>query len=54
MGKHGYDQWRPRDLQDGYDHVAEDYAYQFWDELAKKPFDRMVLDRLAKPVHATW
>ena len=53
MEKHGYGQWRPRDLQDGYDHVAEDYAHQFWDELAKKPFDRMMLDWLAEKVNGS-
>jgi SAM-dependent methyltransferase len=38
--------WNP-DLAGVYDRVAEPYAAQFFDELARKPFDREVLDRFA-------
>ena len=37
-------------LKSSYDRVAEDYAAQFHDELAKKPFDRKMLDWLAEKV----
>ena len=37
-------------LKSSYDRVAEDYAAQFQDELAKKPFDRKMLDWLAEKV----
>lgn len=35
-----------KELQSSYDLVAEDYAEHFRDELAQKPFDREMLDRL--------
>jgi SAM-dependent methyltransferase len=38
--------WNP-DLAGAYDRVAEPYAAQFFDELARKPFDRELLDRFA-------
>jgi SAM-dependent methyltransferase len=38
--------WNP-DLAGAYDRVAEPYAAQFFDELARKPFDRERLDRFA-------
>lgn len=38
------------ELQSSYDRVAENYAKQFRDELAKKPFDRKMLDWLAEKV----
>jgi SAM-dependent methyltransferase len=38
--------WNP-DLADTYDRVAEPYGAQFFDELARKPFDRDLLDRFA-------
>ena len=34
-------------IQEGYDAIAEAYADHFSDELARKPFDRMWLDRFA-------
>ncbi len=45
-------EWTPTDLRNGYDHVAEDYAEQFCDEMDKKPFDRTMLDWLAKKVNS--
>ena len=36
----------PEDLRLSYDAVAEVYARQFADELARKPFDRALLDQL--------
>jgi len=39
--------WNP-DLAGAYDRVAEPYAAQFFDELARKPFDRELLDRFAE------
>lgn len=33
-----------------YDRVAEEYAQAFFDELARKPFDRQLLDRFAQCV----
>jgi SAM-dependent methyltransferase len=38
--------WNP-DLAGTYDRVAEPYGAQFFDELARKPFDRDLLDRFA-------
>ncbi|HEX8178036.1 MAG TPA: methyltransferase domain-containing protein [Pyrinomonadaceae bacterium] len=38
------------ELQQSYDRVAADYAAQFRDELAQKPFDRKMLDWLAEKV----
>lgn len=38
------------ELQGSYDRVAESYAEQFRDEMAKKPFDRKMLDWLAEKV----
>ena len=38
--------WNP-DLAGTYDRVAEPYGEQFFDELARKPFDRELLDRFA-------
>lgn len=38
------------DLRIGYDCVAQDYAENFRDELAHKPFDRKMLDWLAEKV----
>jgi len=38
--------WNP-DLAGAYDRVAEPYGKQFFDELARKPFDRELLDRFA-------
>ncbi|HEY7349833.1 MAG TPA: class I SAM-dependent methyltransferase [Ktedonobacterales bacterium] len=35
-----------------YDLVAEEYANTFFDELARKPFDRQLLDRFAQSVQA--
>jgi ubiquinone/menaquinone biosynthesis C-methylase UbiE len=32
------------ELQNSYDHVAEEYAKRFYDELDRKPFDRKMLD----------
>lgn len=37
-------------LQKSYDSVADDYAANFCDELANKPFDRKMLDWLAEKV----
>jgi SAM-dependent methyltransferase len=42
--------WTPTATQAGYDQVADEYAGQFDDEMAKKPFDRMLLDWLAQKV----
>jgi SAM-dependent methyltransferase len=39
--------WNP-DLAGTYDRVAEPYGAQFFDELARKPFDRALLDRFAE------
>jgi len=41
--------WNP-DLAETYDRVAEPYGEQFFDELARKPFDRELLDRFAARV----
>lgn len=44
-------------LRDSYDRVAEQYTATFYDELARKPFDRELLDRYASLVHgngAVW
>lgn len=38
------------DLRLGYDRVAEDYASEYFEELAHKPFDRQLLDEFAKSV----
>lgn len=38
------------DLEASCDRVAEKYAYQFWDETEKKPFDRKMLDLLVERV----
>ena len=38
------------DLESGYDLVAEHYATEFFAELARKPFDRQLLDEFAKSV----
>lgn len=38
------------ELETSYDRVAEDYAEKFKDELAKKPFDCRMLDRLVEKV----
>src|SRR5439155_313770 len=38
--------WNP-DLAGTYDRVAAPYGEQFFDELARKPFDRELLDRFA-------
>jgi SAM-dependent methyltransferase len=40
-----------RDLQDGYDRVAAEYAATIFDELQHKPFDRALLDRFVTEVH---
>jgi hypothetical protein len=50
--------WNP-DLTGAYDRVAEPYGQQFFDELARKPFDRERLDRFAARLRgaaacATW
>lgn len=34
----------PKELQNSYDRVAEEYAKRFYDELDRKPFDRKMLD----------
>lgn len=39
-----------RDLQTGYDRVAEEYVKRIFDELKHKPLDRQLLDRLAASV----
>ena len=39
---------RDERVREGYDRVAEAYAEQFADELAGKPFDRWLLDRVAE------
>ncbi len=44
------DQQRTRDLQASYNRVAEEYARRIFDELAHKPLDRQLLDRLAERV----
>jgi ubiquinone/menaquinone biosynthesis C-methylase UbiE len=33
-----------------YDQAAQEYAAKFWDELNKKPFDRMLLERFAAQI----
>jgi SAM-dependent methyltransferase len=38
------------DAQSSYDHVAAEYADQFGDEMARKPFDRKMLDWLIEKV----
>jgi SAM-dependent methyltransferase len=38
------------DLQSGYDRVAEHYATEFFEELARKPFDCQLLDEFANSV----
>lgn len=38
------------ELQSSYDRVAEEYAAQFSDELAQKPFDRKMVEWLAEKV----
>jgi SAM-dependent methyltransferase len=38
------------DLQSSYDRVAEDYAQEFRDEMARKPFDRKMLEWLIEKV----
>jgi SAM-dependent methyltransferase len=43
--------WNP-DLAGTYDRVAEPYGEQFFDELARKPFDRELLDRFAARLSA--
>lgn len=54
MGESPYEetQLMNEDLQSSYDRVAEDYAEDFRDEMAKKPFDRKMLDWLAEKVGA--
>ena len=37
-----------RSVRDTYDRVAGEYATRIFDELAGKPFDRAILDRLAE------
>jgi SAM-dependent methyltransferase len=37
-------------VQSGYDRVAEDYANEFFEELARKPFDCKLLDDFAESV----
>jgi len=44
------DAQRERDLQDGYNRVAGEYAARIYEELAHKPLDRALLDRLADRV----
>ena len=41
---------RPVDVKQSYDRVAANYAAQFHDELAQKPLDREMLDRLVEGV----
>ena len=42
---------QPRfDVAASYDHVAELYAAAFFEELARKPFDRVLLDSFAESV----
>lgn len=36
------------DVQTGYDSVAKQYANEFFEELARKPFDRQLLDKFAE------
>ncbi len=38
------------ELQDSYDRIAEDYCKRIFDELAHKPLDRQLLQRLANTV----
>src|SRR5207237_994704 len=38
------------DIADSYDRVARQYAAEYFDELARKPFDRAVLDEFAADV----
>lgn len=38
------------EIQAGYDCVAEHYATEYFDELARKPFDRKLLDAFAESV----
>jgi SAM-dependent methyltransferase len=38
------------DLESSYDRVAAHYATEYFDELARKPFDRRLLDQFAKSV----
>jgi trans-aconitate methyltransferase len=40
-------QMEPGEIQAGYDVVADAYAEQFFDELSRKPFDRLLLDAFA-------
>src|SRR5262245_2348021 len=42
---------KSKDLNAGYDPVAEDYAREFCDEMSRKPFDRKMLDWLAEKVN---
>ena len=42
---------KSKDLNAGYDPVAEDYAREFCDEMSKKPFDRKMLDWLTEKVN---
>lgn len=37
-------------LRTSYSRIAEEYGDQYWDELANKPLDRELLDRLAAEV----
>ena len=43
---------RPDELRSSYDTVAETYAQKFFDELARKPFDRALLDEFAAALPA--
>ena len=43
---------QPDDLRSSYDTVAEVYAQKFFDELARKPFDRGLLDAFAAALPA--
>lgn len=39
-------------IRENYDRLAEEYATHLFDELAKKPFDRDVLDRFAAEINS--
>jgi SAM-dependent methyltransferase len=39
-------------IRRAYDRAADSYAEEYWDELDRKPFDRMVLERFARAVPA--
>lgn len=43
-------QQKTKEVQSGYDRVAEEYARHYYDELQHKPLDRQLLDRFAERV----